>query len=349
MTDLAPKRPVPLEGSYAAAEAIASRDRNNLYLTSCFFQEPAKYKAFCVFYALMRVVDDRVDGLLDRVALSERDRCREREVVSAWDEAVTEALLGRTATRAVVRECDHPHAADLLDAFADSATVFRTPPALWTDFFRSMQWDLDHDRFDTWQQFLTYAQGASVTPTTIYLRLLASRSDPSTGAFSLPQGLPIAKCGRQLGTFAYLAHIVRDLAEDLQTGARGRLYVTSEDMILHGVTYGGLTRDLKKKRASRATRALVADLLGRARHHLGEGRTTAAALQEKLEKDCAFILELIITMYERVILKIEACGHDPLAGRHRLTAAEKQGVALDVARRLALPGAPSHRSGTVVA
>jgi hypothetical protein len=49
--------------AYRVTEAIASRDHNNLYITSSFFMDRMKYKAFCAFYAVMRLVDDRIDNL----------------------------------------------------------------------------------------------------------------------------------------------------------------------------------------------------------------------------------------------------------------------------------------------
>lgn len=331
----------------SAAEAIASKDNNNLYLTSRFFADPERYRAFCAYYALMRVVDDRIDDIPDRAQLSDDDRRWEHEVVTAWEESILDCYAPRGPSRAVVDRCGHPDAAFLLESFAGSLATFRVPHALWANFFRSMHWDLDHDRFETWQEFLTYAEGASVAPTTIYLILLSSRRDPATGALRFPHDFDLMKCGQDLGIFAYLGHIVRDLAEDLATGKRGLLYVSREDMAAHGVTEGRLFSDLERRRASAPTRSLVADLLGRARRYLGDGRLSMSPLRGNIETDCSFILELIVTMYERVIRNIEVCGHDPLADRHWLEAADKQAIVNDVAMRTGFERttleAPTHR------
>lgn len=321
-----------LTGLYATAEAIAARDHNNLYLTSCFFQDPERYKAFCAFYALMRIVDDRIDEIPDRALLPEPRRSREHEVVEAWERSVLSSYEGLRPSREMVEGCEHPDADAVLEAFARSVGEFPVPRDLWVNFFRSMRWDIDHDRFATWNDFVTYAEGASVSPTTIYLVLLASGPEHSLGRRTLPDGIDLNRCGRELGIFAYVAHIIRDIAEDLRVGRRGLVYLTREDMKRHGVTEDALRADLRRGRARRATRSLVADLVGRARSHLAAGRTSMARLSGNTGSDCAFILELVVTMYERVIDKIEACGFDPMTGRHRLTAVEKEKVVLEVAR-----------------
>ena len=56
--------PGSLSGTDGTAEAIAAIDFNNLYRTSCYFVDPERYRAFCALYAIMRVVDDRVDEVL---------------------------------------------------------------------------------------------------------------------------------------------------------------------------------------------------------------------------------------------------------------------------------------------
>ncbi len=58
------EKPHPLnrDGTHSVAEEIAAEDLNNLYISSCFFKDPEKYSAFCAYYAVMRVVDDRIES-----------------------------------------------------------------------------------------------------------------------------------------------------------------------------------------------------------------------------------------------------------------------------------------------
>lgn len=319
------------EPCYEVAEAIASRDHSNLYLTSSFFADRDKYRAFCAYYAVMRVVDDRIDALPARETLSDEERRIEHGVLSAWCEGVRACYQRGRVPSPIVDACARADARFLFEAFADSLTVFRPPQELWEDFFRAMRWDLDYERFDSWAEFLTYAHGASAAPTTIYLFLIAARQSGDSTA--LPEGFDVVECGRHLGIFAYLGHIVRDLPEDLRTGQNGLIYIAREDMARHGVSEKLLFSDLERGRASTATRLLVAELLSRARQFLSEGRASMTCLSGQLDEDCGFILDLIIAVYLRVIEKIEACSYDPMSDAHRLTVDEKRDILNQVADR----------------
>lgn len=340
-------QPVLVADAFAAAEAVASRDRNNLHLTSSFFADGEKYRAFCAYYAVMRVVDDRIDGLPWRGALSNEQRLMEQGVLSAWKKGVEACYATGRVPTSVVKACDRHDARLLFQAFAVSLGTFRPPLVLWDNFFGAMRRDLGSEGFEDWQQFLSYAEGASVAPTTIYLFLITARREGQS--IELPEGFDVAQCGRQLGVFAYVAHILRDLAEDLRTGEKGLVYVSREDMAAHGVSKELLLSDADRGQASTATRGLVAELASRARLLLSEGRSSMACLAGRTDPDCAFILELIVTMYERVLDKIEACSHDPMGDAHRLTMQEKQSILCEVADRVGYrPGrrrARTHQEG----
>jgi phytoene synthase len=322
-------------GADAGAEAIAARDGNNLYRTSCFFQDLERYRAFCAQYAVMRLVDDRIDAIPSRVALSPADRCAEQEIVNLWQRIVTATHRGDSAGAGRrVASLPEPRAGALLPALAAAFRRFPAPLSLWDNFFAAMRRDLAGARFTTYHEFLDYAEGATVAPTTIYLYLLAASPQPD-GSYQPPPGFDLIRCGRALGLFAYLGHILRDLPEDLATGSEGLLYFAADDLNRHRLTEAMLFADLAEGRSRDALRALVATLIARARAALAEGRGYLNTLQGRLAPDCAFILDLIIAIYEAVLEKIEASDCDLMARRHHLTDAEKFGIAKRLARRTA--------------
>ena len=314
----------------AAAEAIAARDANNLYRASCFFQDPARYRSFCAQYAVMRVVDDRVDALPTRTGLDHAALELERAVINAWEVAVDSAYTG------VPEEGDlalgHPEGPHLVRALGRAFVRFPVPQALWSHFFAAMRSDLKRARFGTFDEFLGYAEGATVAPTTIFLYLLSS-GERECGRYLPPPQFDLERAGRALGLFAYLGHILRDMADDLATGEEGLLYLAADDLLAHGVTELQLRRALSRKESCSAIRSLTATLMERARCYLREGRQLLAPLEGRLEPDCAFVLEVTITLYEETLNRLEQWEGDPFRQRHFLEQHEKASVVRAVAQR----------------
>lgn len=316
-------RPGSLEGPYRVAEAIASKDLNNLYRTSCYFADSLRYEAFCAFYAVMRVVDDRVDEIVARRRLTDAERHEEHSVLDAWCCTLAEALVGRVPTRVHLERTRHPDAAPLVEAFADAARKFPLPAFLWDRFFMAMRRDLELQRFATYRDFVAYANGAAVSPTAIYLHVIAAEYDQEIMAYRPPPAFALIPCAHELGLFAYLGHILRDLAKDLD---HGLLYLSAEDMAQHGVTEENLAADLLTHSAEPGLKSLTRDLSARAARLLVRGRARLAVLQETLSPDRVFVLEAIVRIYEGVLAKIAMQDYDVVAGRHRLTDGDKQAI-----------------------
>ncbi len=327
------RRPHPMTDSWAVAEEIAAKDLNNLYLTSSYFTDPERYRAFCALYAVMRVVDDRIDDMPSRRQLTAGDRKREHAVVDAWHQALA-GTPESTPTGEQVAGCDAPQARDLLHAASEAMRRFPVPFCLWDNFFAAMHQDIESPRFATYEDFLGYTEGASVAPTTIYLYLICASPAAAGEPYYPPPDFDLIACGRALGVFAYLGHILRDLTQDLTTGEEGLLYLAADDMRAHGVSEAMLRADTARKRASEPVLALVRALVERSRAAHSQGRELLLPLASRLAPDRAFIIELIVTIYERVIAKIAAHGYDPFRGDHRLTAAEKQRIVRDTAARV---------------
>jgi phytoene/squalene synthetase len=324
-----------LTGVDAVAEAIAARDANNLYRTSCFFQDPERYRSFCAQYAIMRVVDDRIDGLPARASLTPPELAAERDAVHAWRGAVEAVYEGQNLCYGVLRRTGCAQARELLTALMSALQRFPVPRRLWQNFFDAMARDVEQPRFRTYTEFLAYAEGATAAPTTIYLYLLtSSRRVPGGGPYLPPAGFDLLRCGRSLGLFAYLTHIVRDLPDDIggNRGAYGEglLYFAQDDLARHRLTPAMLYEDRVRGCSRAALRRLISTLIGRSRAALAEGQRYLTVLNGQLSPDCALILQLIIALYVKTSQKIEACGCDPMRRRHTLTEAEKEAVVRQV-------------------
>ncbi|MCP3957324.1 MAG: squalene/phytoene synthase family protein [bacterium] len=324
----------PLTGPWGAAERIAAKDLNNLYLTSCFFADPERYRAFCALYAVMRVVDDRIDDIPSRQELGAADREREHSIVRAWHEALEHARNASRPTAEEIVRCANPEASELIHAVTRSMQHFPVPFRLWANFFAAMHQDLNSARFATYEDFLRYAEGASVAPTTIYLYLIVADRKTPADPYHVPPGFDLIACGRQLGIFAYLGHILRDLTQDLATGTEGLVYLAEAEMAAHGISEETLRIDMERGHASEPLKALVQTVVQRSWDACDQGRELLRPLDGQLPQDRAFILELIITIYRKLNEKLIDCDYDPIVGDHHLTLEEKQRIARETAQRV---------------
>jgi phytoene/squalene synthetase len=323
----------PLAVAYAAAEAVAAKDQNNLYLVSRYFADREKYLAFCAFYAVMRLVDDRIDAIPSRSELASEARAFEHRVVDFWQDCVEACRAGAAPVLAEIPEGLPEGVPELLAALTDASQRFPVPGVLWRNFFAAMHRDLDSHRFAAYRDFLEYAEGAAVAPTTIYLYLVASRPAAVGEPYVLPEGFDLIGSGHHLGVFAYLGHILRDLAADLATGREGLLYLAADDLDAFGLTEAMLFADLANRQASPQLRALVGELAARSLDFLQGGRRLLTVLDGTLTPDCAFALELIMAIYQEVVDRIAACAYDPFTGRHQLSVGDKKRIAFRLAKR----------------
>ena len=156
------------KNAHRVTEAIASKDHNNLYITSSFFKDRNKYKAFCAFYAVMRIVDDRIDNLSLTVKQNKESQKKELEIVDAWEQVVILCHRNIYPTSAQLAACDFIDADAVCEALIEAFKKFPVQIKLWANFFEAMRSNFVAGEFEKWTNFLDYAEGVSVAPTTIY-------------------------------------------------------------------------------------------------------------------------------------------------------------------------------------
>jgi phytoene synthase len=214
-----------------------------------------------------------------------------RAPMDRWRAEMEDALRGKFG--------DHP----VWPAFHHTVRRFGIPH----DYFRQMidgvTSDLEPRRIETFDELYRYCyQGASVVGLTII----------HIFGFDTRSALPLAeKCGVAF----QLTNILRDIGEDAE---RERIYIPAEDLRRFGVTEA----DLRAGKRTPAFLEMMRFEAGRARAYY----TESAPLLDLIHPRSRSSLWALISIYSRLLEKIERANYDVFSRRVRLTLAEKLGI-----------------------
>jgi phytoene synthase len=216
-----------------------------------------------------------------------------RAAIAQWRAALDDALAGR---------CDaHP----VLPAFYDSAVRYKIPPRYFHEMIDGVASDLEPRRIETFADLYRYCYQVASTAGLTTIHILD---------FDSPEALPLAeKCGIAF----QLTNILRDIREDAE---RGRIYLPAEDLARFGVSAddicgGGRTPAFIK---------LMDFEAGRARQYYKESQPLLGMVHKR-SRAC---LGALISIYSRLLDRIEASNYDVFSRRISLSAAEKCGIVL---------------------
>jgi 15-cis-phytoene synthase len=210
-----------------------------------------------------------------------------------WRAEMEEALDGRFS--------EHP----VWPAFHYTVRRFGMPRQYFRDMIDGVASDLVPRRMETFDELYRYCyQVASVVGlTTVHIF-----------GFDTPSALPLAeKCGVAF----QLTNILRDIREDAE---RGRIYLPAEDLRSFGVTED----DLRAGNRSEPLLKLLGFEAERARRYYAESRPLLDLVHPRSRPS----LLALITIYSRLLERIEETNYDVFSHRVRLAAIEKSWIML---------------------
>lgn len=291
------------------------RDAANLVVASQLFQCPERREAFNILYALMRKVDDLVDSVSESNFMSSAEYEQIRSEVVRWERAVISFYEGI-----------HDESGQL-DSVVTSLEKFHIPKVLWDNFFESMWFDFHKKEIHTFNDFLQYAEGASVAATTIYLMLI--------GAVKTENGFDTnnfdyIETGRNLGIWAYCIHIARDLKSDLLVGNEGRLTIPKILAQQFDFDKAKLRATANTTESDSGINNLVKSFLDWSRSYGDSGKKMASVIGQSLPLDRQIILCLIVAMYNKIQKKIEESGYHVLGQSHIVSPEERQNLCFQI-------------------
>lgn len=221
-----------------------------------------------------------------------------RAAIDRWRVELDDALAGRFS--------GHP----VWPAFADTVGRFHIPHEYFHEMIEGVASDLEPRHIETFDELYRYCyQVASVVGLTI----------THIFGFESPSALPLAeKCGIAF----QLTNILRDIRED---AGLGRVYLPAEDLRRFGVT----EEDLRAGNRSEAFLELMRFEASRARAYYEESKPLLGLVQRRSRRS----LWALITIYSRLLERIEQSNYDVFSQRVRLSAAEKTWVLVQALAR----------------
>lgn len=263
------------------------KDHPNILIAASFF-EKERYCAAKVFYKFMRALDDMIDN--HKAANSMIAPAERKEFLAGVDSWIR--MLNVTGT------CE-----DKEEELVNTIERFRIP--LWPleTFARSMVYDINNDGFPTFESFIDYAQGASVSPASVFVHLAGLVEE--NGSYREPL-FDVRETASPCAIFSYLVHIVRDFRKDQLNNLN---YFPDDLLKKFGLTRKDLKDIAHGAPVSQGFRNLIGEYHRVAGIYSGKTREVIRNIKPLLGVRYQLSLEIIYDLYLMVYEKI-----DPLHG-----------------------------------
>ena len=325
-----------VEASYVACETIARREAKNFYYAFLVLPKP-KRAAICAVYAFMRHADDLADD--ERLPIHERLRQTE-QWLDQWHHAAAGEATDNPVFIALRDTQQRFHiSTELLDQLVHGTMMdLITPP-------EQMETALS-DRMETPQDKV--ATGPSVRGPHPPFEKDAKLNFAASAQYSIYRNFDdlyrycyfvasvvglvcirifgytdsrAERLAEQTGIAFQLTNILRDVREDAE---RGRIYLPLEDLERYNVTVEELSSIRGNRSLTLDERALMEMEVKRAREYY----SAADGLLPLISPDGRAALWVLVTIYRRLLERIERAQYDVFSARIKVSTAEKLAILL---------------------
>jgi len=301
---------IPVATAYAACETIARREAKNFYYAFRVLP-PAKRAAMCAVYAFMRHADDLADD--ERWPIEQR-LLNTQQWIDQWHRAArggpTEnpvfVALRDTQTRFQI-------STELLDQLVQGTMMdLTTAPAEGASDARRASPESVAPEFTTYRNFddlYRYCYYVASVVGLVCIRIFGY-TDPYA-----------EKLAEQTGIAFQLTNILRDVREDAE---RGRIYLPLEDLDKCSVTPEQLATNCGERSLTPGERSLMQMEAQRARQYYA----AADSLLPLISPDGRAALWVLVTIYRRLLDRIESAQYQVFSDKIRVPTWEKMGILL---------------------
>ena len=301
---------VDVDESYAACREIARREAKNFYYS--FVALPKhKSNAMCAVYAFMRKADDISDD-------ESKPHAQRRAELTAWVEEWHRAEQGQPATDIV------------FPALVDAKIRFGISSQLLDQLIAGTAMDLENpvrpsgyfDTYQTFDELYRYCYLVASVVGLVCIRIFGY-TDPRA-----------EKLAEQTGIAFQLTNILRDVKEDAE---RRRVYLPLDQLARYDVSIEQIaTLSRSGAKLQQHHKAMLAETAQQAERYY----QAADQLLPLIDRDSRPALWVLVTIYHRLLLRIQSKDYDVFTERVSVPTSEKvallvQGIFKAVWYRLA--------------
>jgi phytoene/squalene synthetase len=270
-------------GIYNSIDFEKIIDHPNILIAASFWEDE-RYCAAKTFYRFMRAIDDLIDNhKATNKMIAPEERKDFIADVNEWLKMV------------IVSENCNPEKEEL------NKTIKRFHLPLWPleAFAKSMIYDINNDGFPSLQEFLDYAQGASVAPASIFVHLSGLKS--RDGHFEDPS-FDVKEAATPCAIFSYLVHIIRDFQKD----QLNNLSYFADDLIRqNGITRQDLRNIASGSPVTSGFRNVIKEYYTLADKYRIKTREVIERIGPFVEPRYRLSLEIIFNLYLMVFERID--------------------------------------------
>jgi phytoene synthase len=259
------------------------KDHPNILIAARFWEDD-RYQAAETIYKFMRHIDDMID---DRKALQAKLSCMEQkmfsEKVNNWIDC-----LGQDAP-------NDPFFGEVTETIRH----FRIPLHFFYHFARSMVYDITHNNFNTFDDFLDYAEGASNGPASVFVHLCCL--EKHDGEY-IPFPGNISEIAQPCAIFSYLVHIIRDFQKDQLNNLN---YFSLDILEKNGLTVTMLGNIARGEKIPESFRKVIREYKTIAGIYRSETEKMLESLAGRLEPRYYLSLRIIYDLYLKIYERID--------------------------------------------
>jgi len=258
--------------------------KNPPILIAARFWEKDRYEAAKVCYHFMRKIDDLVDDRkADLKSITDCEKKLFEDKINDW----IGCLNGGSMNDPFFKEV------------ADTISTFKIPIGQFQAFARSMIYDINNRSFPTFDDFISYAEGASVAPASVFVHLCCWNKKRNT--YVVPD-MDLIKASRPCSVFSYLVHIIRDFQKDQFENLN---YFADELVAKYKLTDKDLKDIASDGHIPESFRNLIGDYVKYAEFYKNETEKVINKLAPFLNPRYLLSLKIIFDLYKQVFERID--------------------------------------------